>query len=109
MKKSLSWEGYSNGNRIEIIDEVKAAIQNSDGAIMNFNMFSDLALTLSIEIPANRVNDLHQSLSKILSISIKNDEEVKNEISIKEIMIYFNVSFTKGTGNMINEIPDVPG
>jgi len=109
MRKSSSWEGYSNGNRIEIIDEIKSAIQLSDGAIMNFNMFSDLALTLSIEIPANRMNDLHQSLSKILSISIKNTEEVKDEKSIKEKMIYFNISFTKGTGNMKNEIPDVPG
>jgi len=109
MKKSSSWEGYSNGSRIEIIDKIKTAIQNSDGAIMNFNMFSDLALTLSIEIPANRMNDLHQALSKILSISIKDAEEVKDECSIKEKMIYFNVSFTKGTGDLKNEIPDVPG
>ncbi len=109
MKKSLSWEGYSNGNRIEIIDLIKFAIQNSDGAIMNFNMFSDLALTLSIEIPANRISDLHQALSKRLTISIKNEEELKEKNSIKEKMIYLNVSFSKGTGNMKNEIPDVPG
>ena len=37
---------------------------------MNFNMFSDLAITLSIEIEENKIVKLHQSLTTIININL---------------------------------------
>ena len=107
MLRSHKWEGYSQGERTVTIENIKSAIQVNDGCIMNFNIFSDLAITLSIEIPSNRLKSLLESLSKILTVSVKTP--IEESISAKEQMVSFNVSFSAGTGNMRNEIPDVPG
>ena len=50
MKKKLNWNIYSGKPRLAVIDQIKDAISNNGGCIMNFNMFSDLALTLSVEV-----------------------------------------------------------
>jgi len=52
-----------------VIDALKNAISSNDGCIMNFNVFSDLALSLSIEIEAYRAKELFKSLAEILSIN----------------------------------------
>ena len=74
---------------------------------MNFNMFSDLAITFSIEIPENRIIELHNALKSILKIS---DIESKHAIaqSKKEWLIFMNISFSKGTGELKIEKPEVP-
>ena len=55
MQKKLSWQIFSNDDRNKVIEVIKNTISNSGGCIMNFNMFSDLALTLSIEIEENKI------------------------------------------------------
>ena len=74
---------------------------------MNFNMFSDLAITFSIEIPENKIIELHNALKSILKIS---DIESKHAIpqSKKEWLIFMNISFSKGTGELKIEKPEVP-
>ena len=69
MKKKLSWQVFSNDDRNEVIEAVKNTISNSGGCIMNFNMFSDLALTLSIELEENKIQTLHKALSLVVNIS----------------------------------------
>lgn len=108
MQKRLSWEAFSSGERNKLIDVVKNTIDLNEGCIMNFNMFSDLAISLSIEIEANKAFDLHQALSKLLTISDYNGEEL-NPNSTKEILVFMNISFSGGTGNLKKEIPAVPG
>ena len=56
MHKKLTWELFSNEDRTKVIEAVKNAISSSDGCIINFNMFSDLAFALSIEIEENRIS-----------------------------------------------------
>ena len=106
MQKNLTWAAYSDKNRHEIIGKVKNTITSNDGCILNFNMFSDLALTLSIEIPADRINGLHNDLRAILTIS---DIGSTNSFQKAECLILLNLSFAKGTGDLKSEIPDVPG
>jgi len=107
MQKKLSWQAYSNGNRNEAIEAVKKAISSSDGYIMNFNMFSDLALTLNIEIEGNKIQALYKALSLVLSISELELHNLNLE-SDKEWLIFMNISFNRGKGELKQEIPEVP-
>jgi hypothetical protein len=83
MTQKLNWEAYSSKESNFIIDLLKSRISSSDGYIINFNMFSDLALSLSIGIDKNKVIDLHESISEILSVS-ELDQSVINQKSKKE-------------------------
>lgn len=108
MQKKLTWEAYSNEDRNQTIDEVKNAIFSSDGYIVNFNMFSDLALTLSIEIEENKITSLHKALSLVLKITALKLDDLDLS-SKKEWLLFMNISFSKGKGELKQNIPDVPG
>ena len=108
MQNKLSWQAYSSGIRNKIIDEVKSVISVNDGAIVNFSMFSDLALSMSIEIEECSVASLHEALSHILTISDYNEGNLCPN-SQKECRIFLNISFGGGKGELKNEIPAVPG
>ncbi len=94
--------------RLSAIDEVKKSILRSDGYVINFNMFSDLAMSLSIEITEAHVTSLHAELKKVVTISDL-DPNTFNHQSPKECLVLVNVSFTRGTGNMKHEKPMVDG
>ena len=108
MQKKLRWQLFSNDDRNQVIEAIKNAISNSDGYIMNFNMFSDLALSLSFEIKENKIQVLHKALSIVADISDL-ELHVLNAESKKEWLIFMNVSFGSGKGDLKHEIPAVPG
>lgn len=108
MQKKFKWEAFSERNRNRVIEEVKKAISNCDGYIINFNMFSDLAIHLSIEIAENQVAKLYASLANHIKISPEFQKDFAS-ISSKECLISLNINFTLGTGNLKREIPAVPG
>ena len=62
MIKKLNWEAYSSHKRIIAIEEIKQVIINNGGYIINYNMFSDLAISLSIEIEENQILIFHREL-----------------------------------------------
>jgi hypothetical protein len=108
MQKKLNWQLFSNENRYEVIENIKNVISNSDGYIVNFNMFSDLALSLSVEIEEKKIQKLHRALSQIINVS-----ELKlNTINLqskKDWLIFMNISFGKGKGELKQKTPEVPG
>jgi len=108
MQASLNWQVFSNSNRNAVIDQLKDVISNNGGCIINSNMFSDLALSLSIEIEENSISKLHQALISIAQVS-EFDSTAINSQSNKEWIIYLNVSFGGGTGDLKKEIASVPG
>ena len=108
MYKKLNWVLLSNEDRTKVIEAVKNAISSSDGCIINFNMFSDLALALSIEIEENRISVLHKALSNIVKISDFDYKET-NLNSKDEWLILMNISFGGGTGELKIKVPVVPG
>ena len=71
-------------------------------------MYSDLALSIVVEIEENQIDKLHSALGDKLSVSPEKLEGV-NRRSGKECLILLNVSFGRGKGNLKNEIPSVPG
>lgn len=108
MLKKLYWKAYSGKDRNEIIDLVKSSISAHKAYIINFDTFSDLALSLLVGIEENSIQELHEDLSKSLHISAL--EKIKfNTSSEKEWFLFINISFTKGTGKVTKTIPDVPG
>ena len=108
VKNKLNWQAYSNKERIKIIESIKETISKSDGYIINFTLFSDLALSLNIEIEENKISDLHSELSKFIKISESLPDNL-NLNSSKEWWILMNISFSKGKGDLKVEIPNVPG
>jgi mRNA deadenylase 3'-5' endonuclease subunit Ccr4 len=108
MQQTLNWQAYSSNNRNKVIDAVKGVISSSDGCIVNFNMFSDLAISISIEIEENGIEGLHQAFSSILNISDIELDKI-NIKSNKEWLVLLNISFNKGKGELKRNIPDVPG
>ena len=107
IQSSLKWQAFSNSDRNETIQRVKDAISSNDGYILNFQMFSDLALSLSIEIAPNKLDSLRTSLGNEMVLSESLDSRPKP--STKECMIHLNLSFGKGTGDLKVEVPAVPG
>lgn len=108
MPKKLDWEAYTNQKRIQVIEEIKEGISMNDGCIVNFNMFSDLALSLSIEIDENKITGLYGSLNDVLNVSGFEPENINQE-SKKERLIFMNISFGQGSGDLKLDIPAVPG
>ena len=108
MKNKLIWTAYSSKPRIEIIEKIKSIISSNDGYIMNFNMFSDLAMTLNIEIPGDKIIELHNTMNCILKISNIESNSLNQGLK-KEWRIFINISFSRGKGELKMEIPTVPG
>jgi len=108
MIQKLNWEAYTREDRNHVIEQVKSSISSSDGYIMNFNMFSDLALALSIGIECNNIIELHNALSEIMTVSDL-DKSTINLKSKKEWCVYLTVSFAQGKGDLVREVPAVPG
>ena len=108
MKNKLNWEGFSTNDRLIGIESIKDAISRNDGYILNFNMFSDLALSLSIELEENRITDLHKALKKVITVS-EIDKGKLRPASQSAWLIFLNVSFGKGGGKLKTTAPAVQG
>ncbi len=108
MRKNLNWQAYSNQDRHGILAKIKDVIASNDGYILNFNMFSDLAMTLSLEIEERHVIDLYNSLCDICGMSDLDTKEISQD-SKKERVVIMNISFGKGKGKLKINVPEVPG
>ena len=104
----VNWRAISSGDRNIIIESVKQAISKSDGYILNFQLFSDLALSLTIEIEEKQIPALYQALSPLLNL-IEPLPANLNSHSEKEWWVLMNITFSQGTGDVSQEVPMVPG
>lgn len=108
VKNKINWQAFSYSNRHETIELLKHTISKNDGYIINFNMFSDLAISLTVEIEENKISNLHRDLARILQVSEPEPEHL-NLNSNTEWWILMNISFGKGQGKLKVETPNVPG
>jgi len=106
--KHFKWQGYTNKDRTNCIENIKDAVLSRDGYIVNFNMFSDLAIHLKIEIPENIIYELHTAISQIIDV-IELDKTSINPKLKNEVIIDLFVSFGSGKGKLKFDVPDVPG
>jgi hypothetical protein len=103
--ENLFITGYSNEERHSAIISIKAIIANF-GDIVDFKLFSDISLTVVIEVQESKIDKLYEALNQYLTMS---HFDFLHSISNKERTIYLNISFTQGTGNLNIEQPSVPG
>jgi hypothetical protein len=103
--ENIFWSGYSNNERHQTINSIKEAISES-GDIVDFHFFSDIGIAIKIEIEEWKINYLHEKLMKVIKLD---KEENVTENSKRERVIFLNLTFGKGTGNLTVESPAVPG
>jgi hypothetical protein len=99
------WTAYSNDERHSAIDKIQSVVSKY-GDIIEFKFFSDISITLIIEIIESKIGKLNDELRDIIAID-KYDHY--NLTSQNERTIYLNITFTKGTGNLKIEVPSIPG
>lgn len=97
--------GYSDQQRLTAIPEIEQII-GRHGFITDFKMFSDISLSIAIEIPENQVAALYQELKTCMRLE---DEPALHSDSRRECTLYLNVTFTMGSGDLKQEVPNVPG
>ena len=108
MTNKLNWKIFSAQDRNKTLEALKDIISSNDGFIVDFNFFSDLALTLTIEIEERRIKGLHSAISQVANIS-ELENIAFNPESVKDWWIFLNISFAEGTGELKVIIPEIPG
>lgn len=102
---TIFWAGYCTNERIIAISEIEKII-NNHGYIVDFKQFSDISLSIKIELEELNIDKLFIALKEYMSL---NDFEKINSSSNRERLIFLNVTFIKGSGDLRNEIPAIPG
>jgi len=108
MLKKQFWEGFTNIERLDAINKIQNIISNNSGCIINFNRFSDLALSLMLEVEPDKVIALYEALNNYMTVTGL-PEGYENEKTLRDITIFFNITFGKGKGDLSIEVPQVPG
>lgn len=106
--KKLNWKATTQEDRIIAIEQIKTTISSNNGCITHFNMFSDLAMSLTIEVEEKDISQLHNALQTITHISELENEKA-SPTSITEWTIFMNITFGKGTGKLTHDTLAVPG
>jgi hypothetical protein len=103
--KNINWKGYTKKNRNLAIHELKNIIGRF-GYILEYNLFSDMALSLIIEIEERKINSLYNELNEYISME-KND--LVPATSDGERVLTLHVTFSESSGDLEHLVPDVPG
>jgi len=103
--ESFFWTAYSNNDRIASIIEIEKVI-GSFGIITDFKQFSDIYISVKIEIEECKILELFKNLEHIIDI-----DKIEQQFSIsnRERVIFLNITFTHATGDLRIETPAVPG
>lgn len=103
--RNIFWTGFSNDERHSAINKIQSVVSKY-GDIVDVHFFSDISLSMTIEIEEFKIDKLYDGLTQIIGVQ---KHEYLNSISLMERTIYLNITFTKGTGNLKIEVPSVPG
>ena len=103
--ENIFWRGYCNYDRNSAISKIEEIV-NEHGYIIDFMPFSDLSISIIIEVQEYNLDKLYSALYSYLKMD---SFEELNSPSTTERLVFLNITFIKGTGNLRIEIPDVPG
>ena len=103
--ENIFWTGYSNEERHASITTIKTVIA-THGDIVDFKLFSDISLTMTIEVAELNIDKLYNELAVTISMD---KFDYLHSTSKKERTVYLNITFFKGTGDLRIETPAVPG
>lgn len=102
--QNIFWTGFSDDERHSAINKIQSVISKY-GDVVDVHLFSDISLSMAIEIEEFKIDTLYDELTKIIGVQ---KPEYLNSISKKERTVYLNMTFARGTGNLKIEVPSVP-
>ena len=102
--QKLYWKGICHDERIKAIREI-TAIVDKHGTILNFQKFSDVILSLVIEIEPKKLSLLYKCLGEIMLI--EGLDKKTSEFSGGTIL-FLQVTFAQSTGDLEIEVPNIP-
>ena len=102
--ENIFWTEFSDDERHSAINKIQSVVSKY-GDVVNVHLFSDISLSMTIEIEELKIDQLYDELANIIGVQ---KPENLNSITKKERTIYLNITFTKGTGNLKIEVPSVP-
>ena len=100
---SIFWTGYCNKERIIAIIDIENII-NDHGYLVDFKQFSDISISITIELEESKIDRLYNILKNYMSM---NEFEYLNSTYDTERIVFFNITFIKGTGDLRIEIQDI--
>lgn len=103
--ENIFWTGFSDHERYFAIDTIQRVISKY-GDVVDVHLFSDVSLSMTIEIEEVKIDKLYEELTKIIGVQRPGPLE---SISKKERTMYLNITFSKGSGDLKIEVPSVPG
>jgi hypothetical protein len=99
------WKGYTEQERTIFIPSLQPVI-SSFGDIVDFKLFSDLGMTMTIEIKESCIDPLYIALTAHLNMDPVNPI---HSHSSRERTLFLHISFSIGRGELKVEVPAVPG
>lgn len=103
--QNIFWTAYTENDRHAAISQIQAIVAQF-GGLVDMRLFSDISLALTIEIQESKIDNLYQALANLIAID---KSDLVNSISTRERTIYLNISFSKATGDLKQEVSSVPG
>ena len=101
--KRLYWAAVTHQERHAAIQMLEMMV-GKYGYITDFKRFSDLSISLIIEVPTSHSMALWSDLVAYFQMGDSEVPEVQPE---QECTVLFNLSFANGTGNLSFEVPAV--
>lgn len=102
---NIFWRGFSDDERHSAVDKIQSVVSKY-GDVVDVHLFSDISLSVTIEIEEFKIDKLFNELTQIIGVQ---KSEYLNSISKKKRTIYLNITFTKGTSDLKIDVPSVPG
>lgn len=94
------WTGYSSKDKWQMIHEIEGKI-SPYGFIVDFKEFSDISISLIIELEQQKIAPLYQDLKGLLRLE---EFDIPTTGSSKECVVLMHISFTYGSGRVRKEV-----
>lgn len=95
------WTAICTEERLKSMADLTRIIDQY-ATILNFQRFSDVSLSLVLELEANKVSELQRALRQILLLE---GEDVAPTHATVDCLVLMNITFATGKGNLELEMP----
>ena len=95
------WTAICTEERLKAMADLTPIIDQY-ATILNFQRFSDVSLSLVLELEANKVSELQRALREVLLLE---GDDVAPTNAAVDCLVLMNVTFARGKGNLEVEMP----
>lgn len=97
---SLFWKGSVPGNRTEVISKL-ILISGRYGMVLNSKSYSDLDISLVLEVESVKLQELQSELSGFAAMDYGQDIPSHQK---HDVLVHINLSFYTGTGDIEHDV-----